>query len=73
MEDQGRLFDGAVEAAIISAHYRLGEGWVLRLQIRRQFEDWADCRTEEYDRLTTDELVDTLDASLGLLRTALGY
>lgn len=71
--EQGSLFIGAVEAAIISAHYVLGEGWVLRLQIRRQYEEWADCRTEVYDRLSTDELVEVLDASLGSFRTALGY
>ena len=71
--DQQPLFVGAVEAAIISAHYVLGEGWVARLQIRRQYEDWADARTESYERLTTDELVEVLDVSLGSFRTALGY
>jgi len=73
MDDQQRLFSGAVEAAIISSHYVLGEGWTLRLQIRRQFEQWEDARTESYERLTTDELVDILDVSLGRVRTALGY
>jgi hypothetical protein len=71
--EQERLFIGAVEAAIISANYVAGEGWLLRLQIRRQFEDWADARTEVYERLTTDELVEVLDVSLGTFRSALGY
>ena len=70
---QQPLFVGAVEAAIISASFTLGEGWKLRLQIRRQYEHWDDCRTEVYDHLTTDEMVDTLDASLGLFKNALGY
>ena len=73
MQGEQRLFDGAVEAAIISAQYHLGDGWTLRLQLRRQFEDWADARTEVYDRLTTDELVDTLDVCLGSFRSSLGY
>jgi hypothetical protein len=70
--DQEQLFTGAVEAAIISAQYILGEGWTLRLQLRRQFQDWTDARTEVFERLSTDELVDTLDASLGTLRVELG-
>lgn len=73
MDGEQKLFSGAPEAAIISAQFVLGEGWRLRLQIRRQFEDWTDCRSEEYDRLTTDELVDCLDASLGVLRSSLGF
>lgn len=73
MDGQQPLFLGAVEAAIWSSHYVLGEGWTLRLQIRRQFEDWADCRTEVYDHLTTDELLEVLDVSLGVFTTALGY
>lgn len=71
--DQERLpFDGAVEAVIIGAHFVLGEGWTLRLQLRRQFEEWGDARTELYDHLTTDELVDVLDVSLGTVRAHLG-
>jgi hypothetical protein len=73
MDGEQQLFSGAVEAAIISAQFHLGEGWTLRLQLRRQFEDWADARTELYDRLSTDELVDTLDAALGTVRVELGY
>lgn len=73
MEGEQQLFVGAVEAAIISAQFVLGEGWLLRLQLRRQFEDWADARTEVYERLSTDELVEVLDVSLGTFRAALGY
>lgn len=63
---------GSVEAVIISAQFTLERGWMLRLQLRRQFEDWSDARTEVYEALTTDELVDVLDASLGTVRGALG-
>lgn len=63
---------GSVEAVIIGAQFTLGQGWTLRLQLRRQFEDWSDARAEVYEGLTTDELVDVLDASLGTVRTALG-
>jgi hypothetical protein len=70
---QEPLFIGAVEAAVISAHYVLGEGWVCRLQLRRQYEQWEDARSESYDRLSTDELLEVLDITLGTFRTALGY
>jgi len=73
MDQQSLDLGGAVEAAIIQAHFILGEGWTLRLTLRRQFEDWSDCRTELFDHLTTDELVDVLEASLGTVRAALGY
>lgn len=55
MEDQ-QLFTGAPEALIISGHFVPGEGWVARLQIRRQYERWEDSRSESYDHLSTDEL-----------------
>jgi len=71
MEQDKLDFMGAVEAAIMGAHFHLGEGWTLRLQIRRQFEDWGDARTEVYERLTTDELVDILDVALGHMTAAL--
>lgn len=72
MGSQEKLFTGAVEACIIDAHFVLGEGWVLRLCLRRQFEDWADSRTEVYECLSTDELVEVLDSSLGTVAAALG-
>lgn len=72
MDDQQRLFVGAVESAIIGARYVPGAGWNLRLQIRRQFEEWEDARTEAYEGLTTGELVDVLEVSLGHLVSALG-
>jgi hypothetical protein len=71
MQEQ-RLFEGAPEAVILSCHYTMGEGWTARLQIRRQFEDWADARTEVYDRLTTQELADALDALSASIYAGLG-
>jgi hypothetical protein len=73
MDGEQQLFEGAVEACVIQAHFVLGEGWSLRLQLRRQFEDWAAARTETYERLSTDELVEVLDVSLVTFRASLGY
>lgn len=72
MEHQEQLFVGAVEAAILQAVFKPGEGWCSTLIVRRQFEEWADCRREVYEHLTTDELFDVLDVSLGSLRAQLG-
>jgi hypothetical protein len=73
VEEQQHLFVGALEAAILSAQFHAGQGWTLRLQLRRQYEDWSDARTETYEQLSTDELVDVLDVSLGVFRAALGF
>lgn len=72
MDGEQQLFEGSVEAVIIGATWVPGEGWQLRLQVRRQFQDWQDARTELYDHLSTPELVDVLDASLGAVRLELG-
>jgi hypothetical protein len=72
MEDQQQLFTGAVESALLQATYRPGEGWACTLKSRRQFQDWGDARTESYERLTTDELLEVLDVSLATLTVALG-
>lgn len=71
MEEQ-QLFTGAPEAFIVSGHYVLGEGWICRLQIRRQYEQWEDSRSETYDRLSTDELGQVLEAATARLWTVLG-
>lgn len=72
MDGQEVLFTGAPEAVIFSAHYVLGEGWAVRCQLRRQYEDWADARTEQWTHLTTDELGDVLDVAVGQMFTQLG-
>jgi len=72
MEDQQRLFEGAPEACIVGAHWVPGEGWRLRVQLRRQFEDWADCRETHYERLTTPELLDVLDLEVAAVRREMG-
>lgn len=71
MEEQ-QLFVGAPEAFIISGHYVMGEGWICRLQIRRQYERWEDSRSESYDRLTTSEMEAVLEGLTASLWASLG-
>ena len=59
---QLRMFRLAPEALTINAHHVGGEGWFLKIQMRRADETWAEAYTEQYERLTTHELVDVLDA-----------
>lgn len=72
MEEQERLFDGAPEAVILGAQWWPGEGWRLRVRLRRQFEDWMDARTTDYEHLTTPELLDVLDVELAVIRVEMG-
>lgn len=59
---QLRMFRLAPEALTINAHHVGGEGWSLKVQMRRGDETWQDAYTEQYTHLTTAELVDVLDA-----------
>lgn len=72
MEDQQKLFEGAPEAMIVGAQWFPGDGWHLRVRLRRQYEDWMDARTVDYDRLTTPELMDVLDIELAAIRVEMG-
>lgn len=72
MDGEQRLFEGAPEAVILGAHWFPGEGWRLRVRLRRQYEDWMDARTTDYERLTTPELLDVLDVELAVIRTEMG-
>lgn len=73
MDGETRLFVGAPEALLMHAHYVLGEGWVLRLQLRRQFQSWGEAPASHYERLTTDELEDVLSATLGSVAATEGW
>lgn len=71
MEEQ-RLFEGALEGFVLSGHFVPGEGWFCRLQMRRQYEQWEDSRSESYDHLSTDELGLSVEALSASLWVALG-
>lgn len=72
VEGQQPLFLGAPEACIVGAHWVDGEGWRCRVQLRRAFEEWAECRETVYERLTTPELLQALEAELVTLRVEMG-
>lgn len=61
---QERLFRLAVEAVVVQAHFVPGEGWRLHITTRRGDEEWSDAVARWYDRLTTPELADVLEADL---------
>jgi hypothetical protein len=52
----------AVDAVAVSAHYVWAEGWTLTISTRRQVDQWGDTPPEQYTRLTTPELADTIAA-----------
>jgi len=62
--DQPRMFRLAVDAIDVSAFYEHRIGWHLCVRTRRADESWGDVQPELYERLTTDELVDVIEASL---------
>jgi len=63
-DDDGRLAVGEVEAISVQATYVAGLGWSLQINARRQFQNWAQASHGSYDRLTTPEMVCTIDAAL---------
>ena len=65
--DQDRLFHLAYDAVTVTAVHQLGKGWRLSVSGRRQLEDWSEGHKAVYEYLTTQELVDTMEASLGSL------
>jgi hypothetical protein len=60
----GRLIAGCPEAISISAYHEAGRGWVLKISVRRQFQLWNESSTGRYELLSTDELVDVIEAEL---------
>lgn len=67
--EQPRLYRLAVEAVALTAVYTGGVGWQVTIAARRQYETWPEARVCTYDRLTTAELADVVEADL---REALG-
>lgn len=63
-DDDDRLIAGEVEAVSVQATYVVGLGWTLQIHARRQFQSWAQAAHGSYDRLTTAEMVCTIDAAL---------
>jgi len=63
-DDDGRLIAGEVEAVSVQATYVVGQGWSLQIGARRQFQGWDQAARGSYDRLTTAEMVCTIDAAL---------
>jgi len=63
-DQPARLLPGAPEGVTVSAYCIAGEGWRLKISVRRQFQTWHEASTGAYERLTTDELVDVIEAEL---------
>lgn len=61
-----RLIPGEPEALVISAHHQAGFGWNVKVSVRRQFQLWEEASDASYEGLTTEELVDVIEMSVGL-------
>ena len=64
MDGQERLFRLAHEAVSVSAHFIKGEGWSVRICMRRGDETWEQARRSDYSHLNTEELVTVIDTEL---------
>jgi hypothetical protein len=64
MQMNRRLFRGAHEDVQISCHATAGGYWRMRMAARRSGEGWAEADRAVYEGLTTDELVDVLEATI---------
>lgn len=62
--DDERLFRLAHEAVAVTATYVWARGWTLRIGARRQGESWDTSWHEDYELLTTEELLQVLEAEL---------
>ena len=62
--DQQPLFRLAVEAMAMSARFVPMEGWHVVLTARRGDEEWAASERRTYTHLTSEELVDVLEAEV---------
>lgn len=61
---QNRLFRLAVESGAVTFRHVPGVGWSLVVAARRGDESWRDVSPDYYHGLSTQELLDTLYASL---------
>lgn len=59
---QERLFRAAPSGYSVNAYYVVPEGWTVIIRRRRADEAWRDTEAICYSRLTTNELVDTMNA-----------
>jgi hypothetical protein len=65
---QLRMFRLAPAALHLQATFVPGEGWSLRVGMRRQDESWAEAYQAHYDHLSSEELADVIcSESEGLL------
>lgn len=61
------LFVAALAGITISAYYRYPEGWVVHVATRNEGDlDWT--QEGSYDRLSTDEALDVIEASIDGIR-----
>jgi hypothetical protein len=59
---QERLFRGAVEAIVATAHADFYGRWYIRLGFRRAGDQWTDAVHHEYRLLDSAELCQVLEA-----------
>lgn len=62
---QMRLFRLAPEVVSCHATFVGGEGWRLRIVVRRQDESFGDAYVCDYSHLSTAELLDVISAEAG--------
>ena len=62
--DQQRLFVLAVEAIALTAVFVPGQGWSVKIGMRRQAESWGAEPWTEYSHMTTAEMLDTIEGHL---------
>lgn len=63
-ENGSSRLPGEVESVSVLATYVAGLGWDLTINARRQFQTWSEAAHGRYERLTTAEMVTTIDAAL---------
>jgi hypothetical protein len=62
--DQDRLFRLPPEAVSVTASYAWPFGWRVTVGVRRADEGWHEARMETYEHLSTEELLQVIDADL---------
>ena len=62
------LFRPALAGVLLQAGWRYPDGWTVRLSTRREGEAWQCWESDVYERLSTSEALDVLDALVDTLR-----
>lgn len=62
--EEARLFRLAYEAGSITFGHVGGQGWTLTATFRRGDESWSEARPVTYSHLSTEELVDVIEAEI---------